>query len=310
MVVVAVVGGTGNVGRTIVDALKEDGNHEVIILARKTLQGDSATPIIAVDYNNIEQLTQTLDDNKVHTIISTIVMYDPVAAQSERNLIAAAAKSAFTKRFVQSNWGDKTPEDEELRIGPNIFREQSLEALRGTDLEWTQVHNGLFLDYYGMPHIETYLNPLVVFVDIGHRTAAIPGTTGDEKINFSYTKDVGKFVVAALSLPKWDEVLYCYSDQATISEIVKLAEEVTGEKFNITYDSVEKLRSGEITELPSHPYLYEFFPKPLLMELLSKFGLWAVTGIMFYPREGSLNEKFPDIKTKSVKEMVGAWKGH
>jgi hypothetical protein len=39
-------------------------------------------------------------------------MYDPVAAQSERNVIAAAAQSTTVKRFVQSNWGDKTPEDE------------------------------------------------------------------------------------------------------------------------------------------------------------------------------------------------------
>lgn len=38
-------------------------------------------------------------------------MYDPVAALSERNLIEAAAKAATVKRFVQSNWGDKTPED-------------------------------------------------------------------------------------------------------------------------------------------------------------------------------------------------------
>lgn len=65
-----------------------------------------------VDYNNVEQLTQTLNENNVHTVISTIMMYDPTAAQSERNLIAAADKSSSTKRFVQSNWGDKTPEDE------------------------------------------------------------------------------------------------------------------------------------------------------------------------------------------------------
>ncbi|KAJ4341946.1 hypothetical protein N0V95_007071 [Ascochyta clinopodiicola] len=310
MVVVAVVGGTGNVGRTIVDAFKENGEHEVIVLARKVPEGDHAVPVFAVEYSNIEQLAQILEENKVHTVISTIVMYDPVAAQSERNLIAAAAKSASTKRFVQSNWGDKTPEDETLRIAPNIFREQSLEDLRKTDLEWTQIHNGHFLDYYGMPHVETYLTPLVIFVDIGHRTAAIPGSSGNEKISFSYTKDVGKFVVAALGLPKWDEALHCYSDQATVSEIVKLAEEATGEKFQVTYDPVEKLRRGEITELPSHPHLYNYFPKPILVELLSKFGLWAVAGIMFQPREGSLNEKFPDIKTTSVKEIIGAWKGH
>jgi uncharacterized protein YbjT (DUF2867 family) len=35
MVVVAVVGGTGNVGKTLVDALKASNKHEVIVLGRK-----------------------------------------------------------------------------------------------------------------------------------------------------------------------------------------------------------------------------------------------------------------------------------
>jgi hypothetical protein len=43
--------------------------------------------------------------------------------------------------------------------------------------------------------------------------------------------------------------------------------------------------------------------------LLSKFGLWVANGIMHVPKEGSLNEKFPEIATTSVKEIVGAWKG-
>lgn len=68
--------------------------------------------MFAVDYNDVEQLTKTLEENNVHTVISTIVMYDAVAAQSEMNLIAAAAKSSPTKRFVASNWGNATPDEE------------------------------------------------------------------------------------------------------------------------------------------------------------------------------------------------------
>ncbi|KAJ4315043.1 hypothetical protein N0V94_006155 [Neodidymelliopsis sp. IMI 364377] len=254
MVVVAVVGGTGNVGKTIVDAFKEDGKHEVIVLARKA-----------------NQLTKTLEDNKVHTVISTVLI---------------------------SLW-----------IGPNAFREQNIKVLRQTSLEWTQFHNGLFLDYYGIPHVESYLVPLVFAVDIANRAAAIPGATGDESLSLTYTKDLGKFVVAALSLSKWDEALYCYSDQLSMKEIVKLAEEATGTKFDVTYDSVEKLRSGQITELPSHKPTYEFFPKEMLVDLLAKFGLWIVYGIMYRPKTGSLNEKFPEIKTTTAKEIIGAWKG-
>jgi NADP-dependent 3-hydroxy acid dehydrogenase YdfG len=35
MVVVAVAGGTGSVGKTLVDAFMEDGTHKVVVLARK-----------------------------------------------------------------------------------------------------------------------------------------------------------------------------------------------------------------------------------------------------------------------------------
>ena len=115
-----------------------------------------------------------------------------------------------------------------LRIPQNNFREQTLEALRKTDLEWTQFHNALFLDYYGLPHIESYLIPMAFAVDIGNKTAAIPGSTGNEIISFTYTKDLAKFVVAALDLPQWDKAFHCYSDNATWNEVVMIAEETTG----------------------------------------------------------------------------------
>jgi hypothetical protein len=74
-------------------------------------EGKSAAKVIAVDYTNVEELTKTLEENNIHTVISTIVMYDPEAAKAERNVIAAAEKSSCTKRFVVSNWGNATPEE-------------------------------------------------------------------------------------------------------------------------------------------------------------------------------------------------------
>lgn len=79
-----------------------------------------------------------------------------------------------------------------------------------------------------MPHVATHLTPLVAFVDIAHRAAAIPGT-GDELINLTYTKDLAKFVVASLTLEKWDKTMRVYSDQSSINQIIHIAEEATGE---------------------------------------------------------------------------------
>lgn len=41
MVNVAVLGGTGHVGKTIVEVLNDDPKHSVIILSRKVRLGDS-----------------------------------------------------------------------------------------------------------------------------------------------------------------------------------------------------------------------------------------------------------------------------
>jgi hypothetical protein len=67
---------------------------------------------LTVDYNDVEQLAKTLEVNNVHSIISTIAMFDEKAAQSELNLISAASKSSSTMRFIASNWGTATPDDE------------------------------------------------------------------------------------------------------------------------------------------------------------------------------------------------------
>jgi hypothetical protein len=47
----------------------------------------------------------------------------------------------------------------------------------------------------------------------------------------------------------------------------------------------------------------------MVAALLSRFGLWTVTGLMHVPKEGSLNEQFPEIETTTVKDVVGIWKG-
>lgn len=104
-----------------------------------------------------------------------------------------------------------------------------MEQLRQTDLEWTRFHVGYFLDYYGMPHIETHLPAPFAFVfDIPNKVAAIPGS-GDDVFSLTYTQDVAKFVVKALGLPKWEEETFCYGDKVTWNQVLELAEEATGE---------------------------------------------------------------------------------
>jgi hypothetical protein len=83
----------------------------------------------------------------------------------------------------------------------------------------------------------------------------------------------------------------------------------TDSKFDVTYDSVEKLRKGEMTELPSHPYVYPFMPKEIFQLYFSHFGLYVTEGLFDFPEGETLNQKFPEIKPMTVREAISVWKG-
>ncbi|KAK4074703.1 uncharacterized protein Triagg1_4852 [Trichoderma aggressivum f. europaeum] len=308
---IAIAGGTGNIGKTISDALVATAKYKVIVLARGAPKdlSPNAPPLINVNYDDIDAVANILEEHNVHTIISAIKVITPESGVSEVNLIKAATKSSPTKRFIQSEWGVPTPQEKSLRLLQHQVRLASIEQLRESNLEWTRFYNGYFLDYYGMPYIETHISEQVSFIfDIANKAAVIPGT-GNDLVSFTYTRDVASFVVKALDLPKWEKEMFCYSDKVTLNQFLGLVEEATGSKFNVTYDSVEKLDKGEVTELPSNAAEYEHFPKHILQAYFSKFGQYIVAGLFDTPAEKSLNKVFPEVKTTTVEEVLGVWKG-
>ena len=182
-----------------------------------------------------------------------------------------------------------------------------LAALAATTLEYTSILNGYFIDYFVVPKVKSYMPPVALAVDIQHNFAGVPGT-GDIPVVFSHTFDVALFVAALLDQPKWDKESYVIGDRVTWNEFIRLAEEVKGAKFEVVYDSLEKLRRGEITELPSHPGLYPFFPKEALQKMFAAFGIMFETGAFDMRPGRSLNNAFPEIKARGVKELLGeAW---
>ncbi|KAJ4045867.1 hypothetical protein NW761_007883 [Fusarium oxysporum] len=306
MPTVAVAGGSGHVGRTIVEVLGASKEHEVLVLGRSVPENNKlGQAFVVVDYDDAEATAAVLKTRGVHTIISAIVIIDPSSSSSQVNLVRAAALSGTVRRFITSEWSVPHSEDSALYV----FREAAVEALRETNLQWTRIVNGYFLDYYGLPYLKSYLPPFTFAVDIANKAAAIPGT-GNDIVYFTYTFDVAKFVVALLGLSDWDETTYCYGDKATWNEILQLAEESRGSKFTVSYDALEKLQKGEVTELPSHRESYGFFPKPALRGFLSLLGCYVVEGRFDIPADKALNAKFTEIQTLKVKEAIELWRGH
>lgn len=124
MVVVAVAGGTGGVGRTVLDAIAKSGQHQAIVLSRTvslpapsrsctkqthTLQTSVSTAVdepkrFAVDYNSVEQMKQILQEYNVQVVVSALLLVDEAVAQSQINLIRAAAQSGTVTKFIPSEY--------------------------------------------------------------------------------------------------------------------------------------------------------------------------------------------------------------
>jgi hypothetical protein len=94
-------------------------------------------------------------------------------------------------------------------------------------LETTYVQVGFFMDFWGLPGVKTYCDPLCMFVDIPNEVAAIPGD-GNMPIVMTHTTDVAKLAAASLDLEKWDPVMYTVGDRVSMNELLHFAEDAKG----------------------------------------------------------------------------------
>ncbi|KAM6479574.1 hypothetical protein HDV62DRAFT_399686 [Trichoderma sp. SZMC 28011] len=311
MVKVAVAGGTGGLGRTIVEALA-NSDHETVVLTREhnihrtTIAG---VTLVAVDYTNVEAIVRALNDHQIHTVISSMVIKSLEQSEAQINLIRAAEAAPSVKRFTPSEFG--TPRFEaSTKTGAAVsisYKDAAIAELEKSHLEYTLFSHGVFMDYYGMPKCQSYMTPWVFAIDIAHKVAGIPGS-GNVPAIYTYSGDVAKFVVAAIGLPEgtWHKHSTMIGDRRTLNEVLGIAESIRG-SFKVQYDTIQKLQRGEITELPSHVPLYSQTAKELHQQRFAGFGIGMEIGAFDFdvPANGILlNDLFPDIRVKSVEDII------
>ncbi|KAF2821232.1 NAD(P)-binding protein [Ophiobolus disseminans] len=286
------------------------GGYNIFVLSREASVEKSkelGAQFLAADYSSPASLVSVLEFNNIDTVISTLSSM--IGADPELALIKAASASKVTRRYIPSMWGVKYTTDVAAIYPLAHDHIAALDALNASTLEHASVSNGFFLDYWGFPHVKSYLGPFPVVLDIANNAAAIPAS-GDVPVAFTYSFDVGRFVGKLLAESEWDKDYTIVGDKLSWNEFLALAEEVKGVKFDVKHDSLETLQLGRISELPGHVPLYPFFPKESLQGMCSMFEMLMAKGFLNLERSGSLNEKFPDVKTKSARELVTeAWKG-
>ncbi|KAF6817654.1 nmrA-like family protein [Colletotrichum plurivorum] len=301
MVVVAVAGGTGGIGRAVVEQLQLSQKHDVVVLSRKIPDGPppSNARIVKVDYDDVEGLRQLLESENVETVISTISILSAAQSQAQLNLIAAADSSSSTRRFVPSEFGTmNAPEDAAKEPVMAPFA-STADVLKGTKLQYTRFVLGFLMDYWGMPHVPSYMEPMHFAFDMVNRRGVIPGS-GNDVISLVHSFDLARFIVQSLDSDDWPEYSGVVGSDITLNEALALIEKARGGKFDVVHDDDEKLKSGDATLLGNEGAM----PVEIIKEMNAFFGRLIVGGLMHIPKAVRITDKYADIRPMTVGEIL------
>ncbi|KAF5541104.1 SDR family [Fusarium mexicanum] len=300
---VAVAGGSSGLGRTMVDALEAAKTHDYIVLSRKTNGPETR----AVDYSDIDALASLLESEQVETVISMLPIDNDESGQAQLNLIEAAERSGCTKRFLPSEFGMVYTEDNIAHVPSYQWKLKAVEVLEKTNLEFSLVSIGLFMDYWAAPRMPTHIRAANIIIDPENNAAVIPGD-GNTPVVLTHSTDAAKYTVALLDIPNWKRRYAVITNRMTLNEALKLAEEVKGVKSDVQYFSVEQMRSGENDLTPS---MKKALPEEMhggVKSILALSGIGMATGSNDIQGIDDLVIKFPDIKPVTVRDVWEAWR--
>ncbi|KAM0425492.1 hypothetical protein ACHAPT_009281 [Fusarium lateritium] len=245
---VAVVGASGNLGPKVVQALL-DADFDVTAITRnesKATFPDKVT-VKRVDITSVDSVKDAITGQDA--VVSTAA----TAAAGAQKIIIDAVIAAKVPRFIPSEFGIPSREYRDTKIGgllaPKIRNTDYLIELAAQHewFSWTGISNGLFLDWS--------IRSGRSFVDLKN----YKGTnvdSGNEPYSTSTLGFIGQAVAAVLKKP--DDTANKYLDVAgvvtTQNEVLRIAEKVTGAKFDISRVSSAELEKIGDEKLARHDY--------------------------------------------------------
>ncbi|KAF2420574.1 NAD(P)-binding protein [Tothia fuscella] len=319
MVVVAIPGGTSlGLGRSIVKALLNSGEHTPIVLSRKSSQIpqwllELGVEVRKVEYSDVETLAEGLKG--VHTVICTLLPKDGTFLPSQLNILTAGLRVGIS-RFAPAEFGCGPKAS--LQIGMLAAQTPIWDACREAKaqhegFEWAGFHCGLFMNYlgYGCAKEEEALagksRDGEWLFHVKDLKAIIPVEEKDERlvprITMTELGDVGAFVAAACSLSpgSWKEDFSMVGETLGMDEIVGIIEKVRGKKVDVTYRSLEETGRELVKVRGEGEVMRVFWLELEMCTAKDKVGMCVL--------ESVLNGLCPGVRPTRVEEYVRRYWG-
>ncbi|EKJ79542.1 hypothetical protein FPSE_00227 [Fusarium pseudograminearum CS3096] len=315
MVKIVLAGGSGNVGRELLEALLVRNKHEIIIFSTKDAPEKEIAPGVKwfkADYQDVDQLVKLLEG--VRTVLS-FMSVSPGAVEAgtrgQINLIDAAVR-AGVKRFAPSEWAssklDKFPWYDFKRVA----REHLAEINKDKKvIEYTLFQYGLYANYMTYPynsskHI-TMFEPIINF----NACRALVIDDGDVVFSLTTAQDAAKVTALALEYEgEWPVVSGIKGADITMNGLVALGEKIRGKPFTVEHLKKEDLLAGEVKAswcpVPEHPSIPVAIRKERAPEMLRCLMLGYKDGAFQVSDEW--NKLLPDFKFTQPEEfLTEAW---
>ncbi|KAG8158313.1 hypothetical protein KVR01_012074 [Diaporthe batatas] len=240
---VAVVGARGNVGRSTVKVLSENG-FQVTGLGRSSPGHNIPTGVsfITSDYSAASFLEAFKGQDAV---ISTLSSTGPGALDLQKTVIDAAIASGV-KMFFSSEFGVDTSDPSSPDFIP--FLGGKIEILdylkeRQDKISWVALITGMLFDWgLNIPGFGGW--------DLSARTATIYDG-GDIPFEATTLDQVGRAIAQSLKNPELtgNQFVYVNSFTLTQNKVLKALESVTGERFTVSHSTVNELWQGGAAQL-------------------------------------------------------------
>ncbi|KAH8918865.1 NAD(P)-binding protein [Atractiella rhizophila] len=264
-----------------------------------------ASQVRVIDYSSPSSLASAVQG--VHTIINTAF---PSASSIQEFLagqlrLIQAADEAGVKRYIPSEWAMNKKVNQYIQLYG--FKDPIMEALRKTKMEFTAVRPGIYMNFFafGSPKERVVedafdgvrYNPYVVNIEDG--TANNPGT-GNDLVTFTKAQEIAVMTVKLLALEKWEEESGVVGSTMSYNEVIKLAEKLTGKKFNVTYIPKEQLEAQKAE-------LEKGLPETLFQHFVVEGFLAAIKLGGDASVKPTLNQRLGNPKLTTVEEFLQRW---
>ncbi|RAL15796.1 MFS general substrate transporter, partial [Aspergillus homomorphus CBS 101889] len=285
--VIALAGGTGDLGHYLQEELGNNPRYSVVILTRQSnppTPQTANTTIHSTDYS-LPSLLSILTSTNSTTLISLLRCPDPDYVPLHTTLLAACRLSPACKRFIPSEWAGDIEAYPDLPRAYRRTRAPFRALLAQTQgVEWTLFNHGWCMEYF-LPETRSFRRcmPGEFPIDLGAWRYTVRGT-GEEMQSWTCARDIARAVVRLLGVKAW------VSSGRLIGGLGRSFERAYRSKANIE-DDIKK---------------YEDQPDSLELAI-AEAEEWTISGATACPKEKTLQQRekfFSDIQFTTVGELL------